>query len=222
MSGAGQVFGALLVMCGLVLAGFAGYELALTTTGGGPQGNFDVTWAPDYTCGYGVSSVDCWAANESLDVDAAALTVMVKLDIIKGTASIQPRDVALKFTVKNDAPPFMGTNRNEIPAPVYLQVTSFDGIVSDLGISIPIVGVDAYQRYLIGDRNLAGTDFLIGQEQTVVGTMLSGASGTAYLDFQLRPSAFTALAVSVGQEWHVRGTLAGHSFDVTIRASTVA
>jgi len=224
MAGALKVLGAVFMLFGLLMTVFAGWQIANVAPA---QGGARITAAVavDTTCGYGgITAVDCWASNESLSLNAAALTGTIKLDVIRtsgGTLGINPDDAAWTFTLKNDGPPIYDTYGNEIPQPVYMQVTSVDCIVSDAGVCIPIVNVDTINRLKIGMRDFADNNFQTQMNQGLLGTLLAGASDSAKLDIQLRVAAFDVATLAVGQSWHIRGTVGNQAFDWTVYANTV-
>lgn len=224
---AGKVFGAILMIVGLLVTVFASYQLAFVPATPATAA-IVVTWAADTTCGFGgIAAVDCWASNESLSLDAAALTVTVKLDIIKQTAGdgaawLNPDDIAFTFSVGNSGPPVYDVFGNEVPQPVYVQVTSISTITADTGIAISIVDVDTIQRLEVGMRDFSDTNWKIQQTQGLLGTLLAGASDTAKLDIQFRTAAFDATPVAAGMTWHIRGTVGNQAFDISVYASQVA
>ncbi len=182
------------------------------------------SWAADNTCGYGFTAVDCWASNESLNLNGPALTGTVKLDVVAQTGSagqINPDDIAYTITVKNEGPPVYNGAGQEVAQQVYVQVTSIDVITSAQGVPIPIVQVNSLNQVMVAIRDFADNSFIVEQRQATLGGLLAGASDTAKLNIQLRLQAFQACTVDVGAAYHIRGYVGAQAFDITVYVSTV-
>jgi ABC-type antimicrobial peptide transport system permease subunit len=212
-----RLIGSILAVIGAIIVILS--VLALATVGPGPTSRIVVTWAQDTTGNYGtITNVDIWASNESEALNGAALTGGVKLDEL--SAVINPDDLAYTFTVKNEGPPVYDSFGNEICQPINIQVTSIDTIVSDSGVPIPIVAVTTLNQLRVGMRDFADNNFLIEQRSAALGTLCYGASDTAKFQIELRPAAFAATTLAVGQHYYVRGIIAQQAFQIDVRVAT--
>ena len=217
-----KVLGVLVFVLGLYLASVGAYQIAVPASVGPGGARMTVSWAADTTCGYGFTAVDCWASNESLSLNGPALTVTVKLDVIKaGGGAINPDDISFTLTVKNEGPPIYAFGEEQ-PQPVYAQVTSVDTIVSDQGVPLLMVQVNSLDQELLAFRDFADNSFITERSQALLGTLLSGASDTAKLTIQLRYQAFDAANVAVGQNYYIRGFVGQQSFTISVYIATSA
>lgn len=212
-----QTIGSILVIVGVVVALVSAYPLAFAgTTASGAR--FTESWAADATCGYGGVTVldECWAANRTLALNGPAMTATVSLGVAHASVNVYPTDIAATVTVLNNGPAVYNSLGTEVPQPVYGQFTFIDCIVQSSGVCMPIVNVNSLNQQLTSYRDFADNGFLANGGQFMVGTLLSGASDTMKLDFQLRETAFSQTTVVAGQEYHIRGFVGQHSFDWTI------
>jgi len=193
--------------------------MALSVPGQVTGGRIVTTWAQDTTCGYGFTAVDCWDANVSLSLDGPALTVTDKLTEQSG--QIYSDDMAFTFTVKNEGPIVYDAFGNEIPQPIYAQVTFVDTITSDEGVPLPIVNVNSLDQMLIAFRDFSDNSFITEQRQSSLGTLAFGASDTAKLCIQLRPAAFAATSLAAGQTYYIRGTIGNQGFTISVYVNAV-
>jgi heme/copper-type cytochrome/quinol oxidase subunit 2 len=180
------------------------------------------SWAGDFTCGYGFTAVDCWASNQSLNINGPGLTVTDSEAVVQsGSGAIDADDIAFTFTVKNEGPAQFNGLGQEVAQPIYAQVTSVDTIVSNQGVPLPIVQVNSVNQLMIAWRDCSSNSAITEQRQTTLGTLASGASCSPKLNIQLRYQAFAACIVDPGAAYHIRGYIDSQSFDITVYVATV-